>query len=487
MPDQAARMNQKTRIYLLLFSLCANYCFPQNVIIRGLTHYMHNGKEIVVYGYDDLVTMTKVKLATDTIDAKGAFELGFNIDYPSKVEVHVGNLVGNMHVVPKYYYGITYPEPDSLYDLSPSAEYPVELGFIIKNKADTNEMNSLIIDFNRQWRRFFVENYQYFVMGKGVDKRLDTFQVFCNKRYKNVKEDYFAPWLKYALATLNTNYGRNPIWLADRYLVNKPVLYEEYEYMNFFNAYFKGYLYAMSTTKKGSEIIDVINENANYDLLIEVLKRDPALQNDSLRELVAIKGLYELYFFPKFKKENVLQMIEQVGRKTSNVYHKKIISNVLKNIYKLIPGSDAPGFTLLNKKGEKVSLKDFRGKYVYLDFMASWCGPCLAEMKEIADLKKKYGDKVIFISISLDEKIEDFKKFCDKNPKYDWVMLHFGADKSVKDRYYVKALPTYYFINQEGKLILSPAITPSEGFELKLKEMFSPKDKKKEKGPIKDN
>ena len=103
----------------------------------------------------------------------------------------------------------------------------------------------------------------------------------------------------------------------------------------------------------------------------------------------------------------------------------------------------------------------------------------MQEMKEIADMKKKYGDRVVFVSISTDEVEEDFKKFLEKNPKYDWVFLHFGIDKNIKNKYNIKALPTYYFINQEGKLVLSPAITPKQGFELTLQEMFQYKNKSK--------
>jgi thiol-disulfide isomerase/thioredoxin len=172
-------------------------------------------------------------------------------------------------------------------------------------------------------------------------------------------------------------------------------------------------------------------------------------------------------------------MLEQAGRQTSVKMHKKIIENILNFIYKLSPGSDAPPFTLKNKKGELVSLKDFKGKYVYLDFFATWCTPCMQEMKEIADMKKKYGDRVVFVSISTDEVEEDFKKFLEKNPKYDWIFLHFGIDKNIKNKYNIKALPTYYFINQEGKLVLSPAITPKQGFELTLQEMFQYKNKSK--------
>ncbi|MBC7864366.1 MAG: TlpA family protein disulfide reductase [Bacteroidia bacterium] len=472
-------------IFSAVFFSCA---LPaQNVVIRGLANMAHKGKIVSVYSFDDFITYTRVKQATDTISQTGSFELGFDTDVPTKVEVRIDNLVGNMYVLPKYYYGITYPKADSLYDLNPNTDYLVDLGFIIQDKSDTNEINSLIIDFNRDYRKFFVQNYQYFVAKRKFQEKLDSFQLKCNIKYANVKEPFFKGWLNYSFAGINLNTLRNKAWLANRYLIHKPVLYDDYEYMSFFNSYFNRYLQEMATTKKGADIIDVLNENSSFQLLDQTMKKDPLLQNDTLRELVLIKELYAMYFVPDFKRENILQMLEQAGRETQNTRHKIIVDNILKVIYNLSPGSDAPAFTLLNRKGERVSLSDFKGKYVYLNFMASWCVPCLQELKEIADIKKKYGDKVVFISISLDEKEEEFKKFVDKNPKYDWQFLYFGSDKTVKERYNIKAMPTYFFISKEGKLVLSPAKTPRAGFELVLDKMFNPKKKgAKNNGPIRE-
>lgn len=468
------------KIHFIFFSfLFFNNSFAQNVVIRGIANNMFIGKVINAFAYDDMITYTRIKVASDTVTNEGRFELSFDVNEPKKIQLNIDALIGNMYVMPKYYYGITFPKPDSLYDLNPNAEYAVELGFIIKNSKDTMEMNSLIIDFNRQYRSFMVENYQYFIANKKFPAKIDSFQLKCTNRYKNADEPFFKTWLNYSFASINENCLRNRAWLANRYIIGKPILYENSEYMGFFNTFFKGFLQEKAQTKKGISIIDDINENGDFGLLFRTMKNDPYLQNDTLCELVTIRGLFELYFAPDYNHQNILRMLEQAGRQTSVKMHKKIIDNILNFIYKLSPGSDAPPFTLKNKKGELVSLKDFKGKYVYLDFFATWCTPCMQEMKEIADMKKKYGDRVVFVSISTDEVEEDFKKFLEKNPKYDWVFLHFGIDKNIKNKYNIKALPTYYFINQEGKLVLSPAITPKQGFELTLQEMFQYKNKSK--------
>jgi thiol-disulfide isomerase/thioredoxin len=470
----------RNKIIILLAAVLTINAVGQNVIIRGYTDQFHFGKQVIAYTFDDLVTYTKLPRSIDTVSNKGFFELEFDIQTPTKVEIAIGNQSGNMYALPLNYYAVVYPRPDSLYDLNPYATYPAELGFIYKDKNDTNEINSLIINFNREYRDFFVENYQYFVAKKGYNRKLDSFMVSTMKKHETNRFSFFKTWLEYTFAEMNEEALRDKEILAQTYIINRPVLHENFEYMKFFNIYFRQYLKIKSAQRKNSGIIDIINKDADYASLDKNLRNDPLLKNDTLRELVIIKCLFELYFTPEYKKENVRSMLEFAISKTNIAAHKKIITNMLKIILKLSPGSNAPDFLLSNVAGKYFSLKDFKGKYVYLDFMATWCKPCIQEMKEIQDLKKKYGDKVSFVSISVDENEEDLKKFLSKNSKYDWLFLWYGKDKSVKSKYNISAIPTYYFINPEGKLISSPALTPLQGFENVLHQMF---DKKKRNGP----
>ena len=471
------------RKFLSFCILCfsGSVLLSQNVLLRGHADDVHKGKRITLYTYEEMITYTRVKLASDTVNQEGDFQLAFDVNGPTRVEIWIENLQGNLYVVPRNYYFVTFPAPDSLYDLNPNAEYPVELGFVYKESGDTTELNSLIINFNREFRKFYVENYQYIVAKKVFTDKLDSFQLASYEKYKHITEPTFRIWLEYTFADLNESLLRNRAMLANLYIVNKPIRYNHYEYMKFFNIYFSKYLQIKAATKKGAEIIDIINESGDARKLNTTLQQDPVLQNDSMRELVMIKGLYEIYYTPDFKRDKVLAMLEQISRETKNAWHKEILKNIIMQIYRLTPGSDAPAFTLKNSKGELISLSNFRGKYVYLNFMSSESAASLQEMKEMADMKKKYADKVAFISISIDEKEEDLQKFLKKNPKYDWLFLWHGNDQTVKTRYNIKALPTFYFINREGQLVLSTAPAPSQGFEGTLQQMFHPK--KKPKGP----
>ena len=91
---------------------------------------------------------------------------------------------------------------------------------------------------------------------------------------------------------------------------------------------------------------------------------------------------------------------------------------------------------------------------------------------------------MVFVSISIDKDVNDMRAFLEKNPKYDWVFLHFGGDETVQEAYNIKIVPMYFFIDPKGNFIESPAMRPSEGIEEafdKLKHSQKKKDKIGEK------
>src|SRR5690625_7878965 len=74
---------------------------------------------------------------------------------------------------------------------------------------------------------------------------------------------------------------------------------------------------------------------------------------------------------------------------------------ILKN---LTPGKKSPEFDYENYNGGKTSLESLRGKYVYIDVWATWCGPCLREIPYLKEVEKDYRNKNIeFVAISIDE------------------------------------------------------------------------------------
>lgn len=109
-------------------------------------------------------------------------------------------------------------------------------------------------------------------------------------------------------------------------------------------------------------------------------------------------------------------------------------------------------FTLPDLEGKQVSLSDFRGKWVVLDFWGSWCGWCIKGFPQLKEAYKKYGDKIVVIGIDCNESEADWRAGV-KQHQIPWLNLYNGNDRKLYEEYNIEGFPTKAIINPEGKLV----------------------------------
>jgi peroxiredoxin len=114
---------------------------------------------------------------------------------------------------------------------------------------------------------------------------------------------------------------------------------------------------------------------------------------------------------------------------------------------------EAINFTLPNIDGKRMSLKDFRGRVIMLNFWATWCSPCRVEMPSMENLYKKFKDRnFIILGISVDNnRIRRLSNFIKEFGITFPVLL--DKDGKIANRYGVKGIPTTFIINRNGEFI----------------------------------
>ena len=133
--------------------------------------------------------------------------------------------------------------------------------------------------------------------------------------------------------------------------------------------------------------------------------------------------------------------------------YTEVVKEIVLEASKVKPGQPAPGFTLDNLQGQSVSLSDFKGQAVFLDFWASWCGPCIEAVPHLEEIKQQTCDqKVVFLNISLDS-ADDWHQAVDEHG-LTGVHVHApgGWQAAVAQLYQVRSIPSYFLVGPDGRM-----------------------------------
>jgi peroxiredoxin len=116
-------------------------------------------------------------------------------------------------------------------------------------------------------------------------------------------------------------------------------------------------------------------------------------------------------------------------------------------------GDTPPDFTATDISGAEVTLSRLKGNVVLLDFWATWCPPCRAEVPNLIDIQKSFKNKkFVLLSISLDRDLDAARRFV-KEKGMDWVhVIDAGAAGELAEKYQVAFIPTTYVIDRQGRI-----------------------------------
>jgi thiol-disulfide isomerase/thioredoxin len=115
-------------------------------------------------------------------------------------------------------------------------------------------------------------------------------------------------------------------------------------------------------------------------------------------------------------------------------------------------GEAAPAFALPTAKGETVTLDKLKGQVVYVDFWASWCGPCKRSFPWMNDMQQRYGGKGLsIVAVNVDKKREDADKFLAQTPAQFTIV--FDPAGATPSSFAVKGMPSSYLIDGKGNVV----------------------------------
>ena len=212
------------------------------------------------------------------------------------------------------------------------------------------------------------------------------------------------------------------------------------------------------------------DDRAYYSIGLDVA--DSSFTNEAVRNYMAYSLMKNIiqYTAPDIAKEHLLYMNVNC---TDSAYLASLNSSIAE-WDNLKPGNPAPKFEYMDIDSQTVSLDQFKGKYVYVDVWATWCGPCKGEIPYLKNLEHKYKDKNIeFVSISLDKNVGAWRKMVQDKKLKGTQMFTGGWQTQLSKDYKINSIPRFILIDPDGQIIAARAKRPSSGIDKDLEALLN--------------
>lgn len=409
-------------------------------------------------------------------DESGVFNHSFQLETGRVVQFAAGVYQAYLFMQPGFHYEVEFPPfREKRYEEFMSPYYqPVFIPLKVHSRTDlrtgstipgNEDVNDRIARFDTAFGRINEEVILDRRLGRATS--LDSMERQLERAFAADTSLFFVEYRKYRYGLLRLNEGKTGLEeVSRRYL--GPVVRESHPgFVELFRNMFRDFLYYYSSTPGGSGLRRFINRTHELDSIRISLLRHPAIWCDTLAEMVLLQELSDIFYRGDYHKESILILLDSMENDPVSAKLATYTGQVRKKLSSLMVGHAPPDFRLPDLSGTLVTPEELKGKYTLLFFCTPDHYGCMMEYPYLQSYLERHADYLQVVSIMVAASEEAVADFMERNG-YGWLALYFGENTSILRDYLIRAFPTAYLIDPEGKLVLSPSPLPSDGFEQRL-------------------
>lgn len=387
---------------------------------------------------------------TIKVNRDGTFDYHFSVDLPGRAYI---TCMDEMASIPLF--------------IEKGMKANLDIDFHQENFEDT-VMNFADVDYQGDYADcfYFMKEYEEWNRNAWTFERMDTltFSQYSNLLLKDL-DDWQKKLEKVSYPTfqamLENEIGTDPNRRLMRYAWSKPRNDKQFAaWMNSFDRNDPDNVMFAFDYLRWYERENLLERTRSYGIQhLENIKK--LFINQQVINTLAANYMSEYLPQAKSDMEEVWEAFRQTVTDTAAVAK---LGKTYQYYSAYIPGKQAPDFDMEGVDGKVYHLSDFRGKALYIDVWATWCGPCCMEIPYVEKLVEHYRDnsKIEFLSISLDNnKTAWEKKLENDRPGWKQFICPDDFKSALATRYGINGIPRFLFIDKNGNIISIDAPRPS--------------------------
>jgi hypothetical protein len=409
-------------------------------------------------------------------DENGEFRQDIPLTSPRVVQFETGIYQLYMYMEPGFRYEVELPEYlEKKWDEQISPFYQalsMPLTVLSRTSLSTGISIDGSLDVNHAITRFdslFVLSNTEVLSHRKLGQSLNTDSTIREMEFAFAGDSsiFFSDYRRFRYGILKLNEGKSNIeGLSRDYL--GPVVKEWHPgFVELFRALFRDFIYYYTESRGAPDFRNLVNHRQDLQQARQLVRDHPAVWSNTLAEMILLQEFSELFYRAQYHKEAILIMLDSMTTDPVSPRFAIYAQQLRQKLSSLVTGNLPPPLSLEDLDGSPRSLGDFEGKYTYLFFGTTDHYGCMMEYPFLQSYVEKHSAYLNVVSIMVSENREKLKSFMERNG-YSWTVMHYEGQPGILKDYMIRAYPTAYLIDRDGKLLLSPATLPSEGFEQQL-------------------
>lgn len=468
----------KLTLFVLLFLI--------NLVVFSQTHIEveesdFKNEKIIFYSFSDYITQQKDTIFIVQANEKGGFSVTVDLETTKELFTDLGVYHCSFYAEPnRKQYELNLPEKKNITKAEELNIFfkPIDIRLGIKNNPK-RDLNLLISSFDKIYITFLAQKFDTIYHSPQSDF-VEIFEKEIQNYYSEVEHEFFKSYIYYKISELKfIGPNRSYKTITFNHYNNKRIQYYNPAYMQLFNLMYEDFFNLYVNSSDGKLLENVISEGRSIKKLIKILDKSVALSDPALEEFIALKGIHDEVMNSRrqdqirFKRPQLKIILDSIAEFSTISEHRKIAKNIISKVThnkRQNLNQDIPSFKLLNIDGSVFSSDSLKGKYVYLNFMRTDIVPAMESMDRLVNFYNTHKEDIEIVSIFTDDDLSKFQAL-DTN-LYPWHILHIGEQRQLLEFYNLITWPQFHLISPEGKLIVSPAASLKENFEVKFFEMM---------------